>query len=152
MYQIFKEYIVENSLIKNNKKMIFYPVTIEEINNSETRMKKRFPQSIKTFYLEIGWGYFEDESKSFINLFMSPDDIADFYCAEGNYVYAEEREFLKENEFVFFEVDANCHITLNFKNDVEEGIYFGTDKIADSFFEFINKMRENSNYYDDICQ
>ena len=150
MYSIFKDYVVENEKIKNNKKMIFYPVSIDEINNAEKQMNRQFPKSIKQFYLEIGWGFFEDESKSFINLLMSPSDIADFYCANGNYVYAEEREFLEENEFVFFEVDAECHITLNLEDDVEEGIYFGTDKIADSLFDFVSKMSEDSNYYDDI--
>lgn len=81
---------------------------------------------------------------------MSPSDITDFYCAKGNYVYAEEREFLKDNEFVFFEVDANCHITLNIENNAEDGVYFGMNKIADSLYGFVKKMSENSNYYDDI--
>ena len=150
MYNIFKDYVVDNEKIKNNKKVIFYPVTIDEINSAENQMNKQFPDSIKQFYLEVGWGFFEDESKSFINLLMSPSDIADFYCAKGNYVYAEEREFLEENEFVFFEVDANCHITLNLVNSSEDGIYFGTDKIAENLIDFVKKMSENSNYYDDI--
>lgn len=81
---------------------------------------------------------------------MSPSDVADFYCAKGNYVYAEEREFLEENEFVFFEVDSNCHITLNMENDTETGIYFGEDKIAESLSEFLQKMGIDSNYYDNI--
>ena len=150
MYNIFKEYVVDNENIKNDEKMIFYPVPIEAIDSAEKQMKRQFPESIKQFYLNVGWGFFEDESKSFINLLMSPSDIADFYCAKGNYVYAEEREFLEEYEFVFFEVDANCHITLNLVDNVEEGIYFGTDKIAESLLEFLTRMSEDSNYYDDI--
>lgn len=150
MYSIFKEYVVMNEEVENGKKMIFYPVTIDEINAAEKQMNKKFPVSIRQFYQEIGWGFFEDEEKSFINLLMSPSDVADFYCAKGNYVYAEEREFLEENEFVFFEVDSNCHITLNMENDTETGIYFGEDKIAESLPEFLQKMSMDSNYYDNI--
>lgn len=148
-YGKFKEYVVDDILIENNKKMIFSPVTIEEINNAEKEMNRKFPESLKEFYLEIGWGYFEDEDKIFRNLLMSPRDIADFYCEKGNYVYSEDREFLGDNEFVFFEVDTNCHMTINLEDGVEEGIYF-VDKVAESIYDFVNKMSENPNYYDDI--
>ncbi len=51
--------------------------------------------------------------------------------------------------FVFFEVDTNCHMTINLEDGVEEGIYF-VDKVAESIYDFVNKMSENPNYYDDI--
>mgnify|MGYP003372047679 CR=1 FL=1 len=147
MYNYLKDYIVENDGIKNGKKMVFYLVGSDEINKAEIRMKKIFPDSLREFYRQIGWGFFGDESKNFINMLMSPSDIADFYCSEGNYEYAEEREFLSENRFVFFEVDANCHITMKLQNGIESGIFFGADKIAESLSEFIKKMSIDTNYY-----
>lgn len=129
--------------------MIFYKVSSEDIMAAEQRMNRKFSQSLRDFYKEIGWGYFEDDDKIFINMLMSPSEAADFYCEEGNYEYSEEREFVKEDEFVFFEVDSNCHVKLKVINGVDHGVYFGR-KIADSFLDFMKKMSKNSNYYNEI--
>lgn len=47
-----------NEEVENGKKMIFYPVTIDEINAAEKQMNKKFPASIRQFYQEIGWVFF----------------------------------------------------------------------------------------------
>lgn len=44
MYSYLKEYVVENEKIKNGKKMIFYPVIIDEINNAEKEMNRKIPK------------------------------------------------------------------------------------------------------------
>lgn len=78
---------------------------------------------------------------------MKPQDIADFVCGEGNYFYSEEREFLGNEDLVFFEIESNIHIHIK-QDEMHKGkIYLGRREIAKDFVEFIHKLDIESNYY-----
>lgn len=147
MYEYLVDFKVSKEFEDNGKKHVFYPVTEEDILLAEERMGRKIPDAMKAFYVEIGYGYFEDTSECYIDLLMSPKQIADYVCAEGDYIYAEEREFFKDNEMVFFEVDSNCHIVIKCEGEERGKIYMGNRKIAEDFSEFVNHIFEKSNWY-----
>lgn len=125
---------------------MFYPVK-EEIIYAESRMKIDFPKELREFFSQIGYGYFYDKDECFIDLLMSPRRIADFRCGEGDYFYVEEREFLKSEDLVFFEIDSNCHIYLKIGGEDGGNVFLGKRKIAQSFGEFIGKISIESNFF-----
>ena len=147
MFEYFKQFVVNNPNEKNGLKHSFYRVTLEEIEKAENDMGRKFPEELKRFYLEVGFGYFDTESKNWLNLLMSPTQIADYYLARGYYEYSEDREFMKDDELVFFEVDSNVHIKLKISGENVGKVYFGRKMIADSFSEFVQKMDDCSTFF-----
>ena len=147
MFEYLAEYIEEKEFTESGKKHSFYRVNKKDINDAENKMKMKFPKELQEFFEEIGYGYFYDKDECFIDVLMKPMDIADYRCAEGMYVYAEDREFLDDDAFVFFEVDSNCHIHIKISGVNRGKIFFGRTEIASDFYEFIERLSEDSNYY-----
>lgn len=57
-----------------------------------------------------------------------------FRLGSGVYVYSEEREYLGNEDLVFFEVDTNMHIYLNMQDGK---VYLGKRKIASLIEAFL---------------
>lgn len=83
---------------------MFYPVKEEEIIYAESKMGIDFPRELREFFSQIGYGYFYDIDECFIDMLMSPKHIVDFRFGEGDYFYAEEREFLESEDLVFLKL------------------------------------------------
>ncbi len=147
MFEYLKKYVVNSPKEKNGLKNIFYKVSPEEIEKAENDMGKIFPKTLKCFYQEIGYGFFDTETKDWLNLLMPPSQIADYYLARGNYEYSEDREFVKDEDFVFFERDCSVHIKLKTSGENEGKVFFGRKMIADSFELFVQKMAECSSFF-----
>lgn len=141
MYEYLKKY-VESNIDERN---LFFKVTEEEIKQAEERMKFKFPNSIKIFYEEIGYGFL-GKNANYINRIMAPDDIADYVCGNDIYEYVD-KSIYNEDELVFMHIADEDFLTIKYSGESEgEVLYFG-EKIADSFEEFINKMFNKPNYY-----
>lgn len=141
MYEYLKERLESNVDEMN----LFFKVTEEEIELAEARMKIKFPNSIKNFYREIGYGFL-GRNRYYINRIMAPDDIADYVCGNDVYEYVD-KSIYNEDELVFMHIGDEDFLTLKYSGKFEgEILYFG-EKIADSFEEFINKMLDKPNYY-----
>lgn len=141
MYEYLKNY-VESNVDEMN---LFFKVTEEEIEHAEERMKFKFPNGIKIFYKEIGYGFL-GRNANYINRIMAPDDIADYVCGSDIYEYVEKYIY-SEDELVFMHIADEDFLTIKYSGELEgEILYFG-EKVADSFEEFINKMFNKPNYY-----
>lgn len=147
MFDYLKEYVEENENTNGSKEHVFYKVKKDDIKKAEQRMSVDIPKEIVLFMEEIGYGFFYDKDECFTDVLMKPEDIADFRCGEGNYYYSEERDFLKPEDFVFFEVDSNCHIYIKLDGDNKGKIYFGSRMIAETFESFIKRLSVESNYF-----
>lgn len=147
MFDYLKKYVMANEDQNSDKKHVFYKVRKEDIKKAEERMLLEFPEEMVLFLEEIGYGFFYDKDECFTDVLMKPQDIADFRCAEGNYFYSEERDFLKAEDLVFFEVDANCHIYIKLSGENKGKVYLGRKMIAENFESFILKISEKSNYF-----
>ena len=147
-FDFLKEYVVSDEHEKNNKKHIFYRLSPDTIEKAEEALGRQFPEQLKKFYIEIGYGYFYDKEMTDINLFMSPRQIVDYYQGTGNYVYSEDREFKNADELVFFELDSNIHMTIKTEGENTGKIFFGHKTIAAEDLEsFVKLLDENSGYY-----
>lgn len=150
MFSYLKKYVMDKEFESSENKHVFYKVGKEEIKKAELKMIMEFPKEIVSFYEEIGYGFFYDEDECFTDVLMKPQDVADFRCGEGNYFYSEEREVLQPEDFVFFEVDSNCHIYIKVSGENKGKVYLGRKEIAETFESFIMKLSEKSNYFFDI--
>ena len=142
-----KAFVVNNEREKNNKRHIFYKLSEDTVEKAEKELCMKFPEQLKRFYAEIGYGYFCDKEKTDINLLMSPQHIVDYYKGNGNYAYAEDREFVRADEFVFFELDCSSHMKIKLEGENAGKVFFGRKEIAKNLEEFIAKLDEYSGYY-----
>lgn len=141
MYEYLKKY-VEADITEMN---CFFQVKEEEIEQAEKRMNFKFPNCIKEFYREIGYGFI-GKNPYFINRIMAPDDIADYVCGDDVYEYVD-KSIYGDDELVFMHISDEDFLTIKCSGELEgKIIYFGR-KIANSFEEFIKEMYNNPNYY-----
>lgn len=143
MYKYLKEYI-EEAFTQNDKTHLFYKVSNEDMKLAEETLSMKFPSELRAFYQEIGYGWFYDQDECYTDVLMKPQDIVDFRLGSGVYVYNEEREYLGNEDLVFFEVDTNMHIYTNLQDGK---VYLGKREIASSIESFIKQISEHSNYF-----
>ena len=146
MFVFLKEYVVNDEHEKNNKKHIFYKLNSDSVEKAEKELDIQFPKELKKFYAEIGYGYFCDKDKTDINLLMSPQQIVDYCKGTGNYAYSEDREFMKADELVFFELDCNSHMTIKFTGENLGKIFWGLKEIAPDLETFVKKLDAESGF------
>lgn len=84
MFEYFKQFVVNDSKDKNELKHCFYRVGPDEIEKAENDIGKQFPEELKQFYQDVGYGYFDTISKKWLNLLMSPTQIADYIFLIAN--------------------------------------------------------------------
>ena len=147
MFIFLKEYVVNDEHEKNNKKHIFYKLNSDCVERAEKELDIQFPEELKKFYAEIGYGYFCDKDKTDINLLMSPQQIVDYCKGTGNYVYSEDRELMKADELVFFELDCNSHLKTKVTGENNGKVFFGRKEIAPNLESFIKKLDAESGFY-----
>ena len=147
MFIFLKEYVVNDEHEKNNKKHIFYKLNSDSVEKAEKELDIQFPEDLKRFYSEIGYGYFCDKDKTDINLLMSPQQIVDYCKGTGNYVYSEDREFMKADELVFFELGSNSHLKIKVTGENNGKVFFGRKEIAPNLESYIKKLDAESGFY-----
>jgi hypothetical protein len=128
----------------------FYSLLNQDIVHAENRLGIRFPEELREFYQEIGYGFLWNESADMINRLMDPGSVADFHLSEGIYEGQNVEEHYESNFLVFFEVSEVSYIAidLSMKNQKGESpIYYLDSKIADSLEEFLMRLDENMDYY-----
>ena len=55
----------------------FYPVKLDEIKNSESKLAIQIPELLKEFYVEVGYGFLKSKVDN-INRIMDPESVLDF--------------------------------------------------------------------------
>lgn len=146
-FKFLSQYIVEKTGDSNNSRHIFYRINEDEIINAEERLAEKFPNQLKEFYLEIGYGFLCTEDKVRINRLMHPDDIADFYCDDEIYAHVD-RDMYESDEMIFFDLGGEGDfLTLKINGENLGAVYYFGRKIADTLKGFIEKMDLETNYY-----
>lgn len=140
MYEYLKKYINVDS----NELHRFFKVEEGDIERAERRMKFEFPNCIKEFYREIGYGFI-GKDPNFYNRIMHPDDIADYVCGDDVYEYVD-KSFYGDDELVFMHIQDEDFVTIKCSGKLEGKIIFLGKKIADSFEQFIKEMYINPDY------
>lgn len=146
-FRFLKEYIVDKPQSTNEKRHIFYSVEQNEVINAENRMGNNFPNELKEFYSEIGYGFLCKDDKVHTNRIMHPSDIADFYCEDEVYSYVD-RDLYESNELIFFDLGGEGDfLTLKLDGEDNGAVYYFGRKVAESLKDFLIKMDQETNYY-----
>ena len=127
--------------VKQSDKIRILPISEGEIESAEKRMQFSFPEELRCFYSEIGYGFIRG-SKSFANRIMPPVAVADYVCFDDFYEYVD-RSIYSDDDIPFFDLSAEDFLMIRKDGKI---VYFG-DIIADSFTEFIEKELENPDYF-----
>lgn len=122
----------------------------EKIAKAEKELNFTFPQELKAFYKELGYGFLrQNEDRTYNNMFFPPEEIYDFYTGADFYATDERQEYypFDGENLIFFEVDCDVFLTMKLKGPDAGSIFYFDDKVASSIKEFIERMKTDYNYY-----
>ncbi|MGQ3376799.1 SMI1/KNR4 family protein [Priestia endophytica] len=141
------------SILKNSNHK-FYKLTEKDIKKAEERLGFAFPDELKAFYQEVGYGFLDVNNKNSFNRMLDPHSVADIRLREGIYEYDPDLDdiYEEEDELVFYEVNEGVYLTMDLKNKKQSSIYYLGIKIANSFAEFLKKINEDTDYFEDITE
>ena len=152
-YNSLKQYIVPHGTVVHCKERrhCFYEVREEEIAQAERMLSMSFPDELRQFYLNVGYGYFGNDDPDFLNQLMHPIEIAklklglDFY---GN-MYEEELEYYTSDAvFPFFDLGGESdYLVIQMEGEGSGSILYFDTCIASSFHEFAEKMCKKTDYF-----
>ena len=125
--------------------LVVYSVKEEDILNAEERMGFQFPDPLRKFYQEVGYGFIK-ATPNFHNRIMPPSDVADFVCGSEEYQYVD-KSIYDENELVFMQIAYEDFLTIDYKNHKEGQIKYFGDVIADTLVNFLNKILKKPDFY-----
>ncbi|MBC2326258.1 SMI1/KNR4 family protein [Listeria booriae] len=85
--------------VTNNPENSFYPLNLKDIEQVENELDLTFPNELRQFYLEIGYGFFKG-SEYQINRLMDPESVRDFRLRVDDYEFYPDIEIFDEVEEV----------------------------------------------------
>lgn len=138
----------------------FGQVTQEEINDAEKILGFSLPQSMKKFWLEIGYGALTTDLRknktSNNNRILYPEQISDILSlgSQNNWMLPEYVELMEEGDIPFFEIgDSSDFLFMKRFAENKEAIYDPMGRIvADNFEQFIWRLYHDSpTFYLDIA-
>jgi len=131
----------------------FGSITKKEIIQAEKDLNLSFPNMLKEFWLEVGYGFLSkgyDGQEGDINSILSPDTIADAMrppypnqiLFHPEVIDFFELGYIKEGDILFFEVgDSADFLMMKTKSENPNAVYEMTGKkIEDSFERFIYRL------------
>lgn len=100
--------------VKNGKHK-FINLQEDELLNTEARLGFDFPNELREFYLEVGYGFIKGRNSNAINRIMGPDTVADINLREDIYEFDPDLVGIYEEEdrLIFFEVNEGVYLTLD---------------------------------------
>ncbi|MEK4742258.1 MULTISPECIES: SMI1/KNR4 family protein [unclassified Bacillus (in: firmicutes)] len=130
----------------------FLKLQENELIVAEERLGFAFPNELRNFYLEVGYGFIKGNNVDAINRIMDPDTIADITLREGIYEFDPDLEgiYEEEDKLVFYEVNEGVYLTLDLNTPQQTPVYFFETQIADSLEEFIRKINQDAEYFVDM--
>lgn len=143
-FDYFRKYIIENKT-DENARHIFYKVNEIDVSTAESLIGYNFPEELKAFYNEIGYGFVCKDDNLRIDRIMHPQDIADFILGDDVYEFID-KSIYPDDEIPFFHIAGDDFLTLKIDEDELEVKYFG-EVIAKSIKEFLLKMDEETDYF-----
>lgn len=136
----------------------FTPLSREKINEQEKRLGYMFPNELRELYIQIGYGVLGVHNSDFLNMIMSPSNVVDFILGEGIFENSYCRQDVNlQTKMVFFDTGDSVYLCLDLEKRNIEGICpvvysSGMEYVymAKSLDEFLRKMDEDPNYYDEL--
>lgn len=152
-YNSLKQYVVPKGTIVrcDECKYCFYPVRKEELSEAENMLSMRFPDELRRFYSEVGYGHLGNDDPDFMNQIMPPLEIAklklglDFY---GNMFEDDLRYYTSDSVFPFFDLGGEAdYLVIQMDGEDAGAVMYCGRPIASSFNEFVKRMCDKTNYF-----
>jgi antitoxin YxxD len=146
-FGLFKRWIIPSEKVSNNAKFSDYKHKVFPLQKAEIDEEVRIPAELKEFYIQIGYGFINQDSISFNRLF-DPYTFKQINLREGFYEFDPELDSYEESyggeKLLFFEVNEGIYIAID-KQDIEgkNSIYFFDKKLSDSLEDFLIQFDAN---------
>lgn len=133
-------------------KHLFIPVQPFELLEAESELGYRLPEELDKFYLEIGYGFFHNNSNKYFNIFLPPDVLVEINLRKDEYEFDPDLDLYDNpDRVIFFQVNEGVFLTMDkSSNKGTSSIYYITDKIADSLKDFLLEYDKNLNYLNSL--
>ncbi|KXT72134.1 hypothetical protein SGODD07_00823 [Streptococcus gordonii] len=85
----------------------FYPVNLDKIRDSESKLGIQIPELLKEFYAEVGYGFLKSKVDN-INRIMDPESVLDFRLRQHDFEFYPDIEIynqFEDDKLVFFEAN-----------------------------------------------
>ena len=151
-FDYLKKYI-DNVEERRNR---FHPLSLQEIETVEKRLGYKFPSQLCTFYKEIGYGTFQNNSdlsvtdNTFANRLLDPESAADIKLLGYDSGQILPSVKFAEDELPIFEVDGGeMFFVMKPQSDNPNAVYrdMGQGVLEDSFEKFIWRLYYESLLY-----
>ena len=135
--------------IKSNPLNQFYPLSKDQIKTSESKLGIVFPQFLRDFYLEIGYGFIGSKVDN-INRIMDPESVLDFRLQQNDFEFYPDIEIydeFTEDKLVFFEANESSLLSIGFGSRNSDKIYYYDVEISKNLEEFLENLSEDDTFY-----
>lgn len=160
-YEYLKKYMLNYNEESNPKRNNFYKIKQSEIETYEKLIKSKFPESLKEFWLEIGYGnlttpavHDDDYECSADNIILPPEIVADILInkEESDYILPHGFELLNDGDIPFFEVgDSTSFLVMRPSSNYPDGVWYFDTLVEKSFEKFIWRLYyESPTFYLDM--
>ena len=128
----------------------FWPLTEPVIAAAEARLGYQFPLELRTFYLEIGHGFYaqgvSDRARTNVNRILSPNAIVDLVTMKSN--PQRPPEGFPADTMPFFDTGSWTYLVLKPTNEPRR-VYgpSGHTVISESVHEFFAALYNKSDFY-----
>ena len=130
----------------------FYPVKLDEIKNSESKLAIQIPELLKEFYLEVGYGFLKSKVAN-INRIMDPESVLDFRLRQHDFEFYPDIEIynqFEDDKLVFFEANEVALLSIGFAAENKGKIYYYDKEIAPNLVELLEQLMEDDTFYYDL--
>ncbi|MEC1180005.1 SMI1/KNR4 family protein [Metasolibacillus meyeri] len=133
------------SFIKSNPNLQFVRIDGDEVEQVEKELGIVFPTELKLFFADIGYGSFVGEDELDENCVLSPALIRDFRLRQG--FFEAYPKYDEENKLIFFIGWESIPFSIELTDGEQSPIYDDQKKIANSLEEFLSKITEDPEYF-----
>ena len=133
------------SYIKDNSDLQFSKIKSNEVERVEDELGIVFPKELKLFLKEIGYGSFVGEEEFDENCVLSPASIRDFRLRQG--FFDAYPSYDEESKLVFFIGWESVPFSIGLTDGELNAVYDNEKKIANSLEEFLLKIIEDPEYF-----
>lgn len=155
-FDFLKEFVFPEGKIVNQSesKYCFYPVHKSDILKAEEQLSIKFPTELTEFYLEVGYGYIGQDEPDFMNVILHPLEIAKLASGQGFYKNMDPKDlgfYTSKSVLPFFNLGGEAeYLVLKMDGKDREKVFYFSECIANSFFEFVMRMCEKTDYFIDF--
>lgn len=161
IFNYLKQFSVTTPTNTNKPGNSFYPLTEEEIVNAEHQLGYAFPDQLKTFYKELGYGFLvapENASENYdfcnVNRIIDPETLANIVLKgpDSGEIIPATYELFEPGDLPFFEIgDSTRFLLMKLNSDNPNAVWCYDIKITNSFEEFIWRLYyKKPDFYDDV--